>query len=229
MLSGRVVRFGYETVFDPGALVETSGPPSSGYFGGVGYWLGVYAVSLFLSAIPTAIQRVAFAPGDPSTWGRFVWFVMQDFWPVLIIGLLTVGLYHALLVLSFNSDGLYTTLVTFVQGTGVYLATALGVYLLQPWAGTEAELVFLEGENVLAVPAFDPAAGVVPNLGLVVLFASLLYYAYSLYLSARINGDAGLVTSAAISVLSTVFVFRLYYELFQLLGQVSIIGLYAPF
>ena len=191
----------------------------------------VYATPLTLSGFGVAVETGApawFVPIAEATLGRpdAAWWLLagiaQNSAFLTVISALTLVTYHVALVVTRSSDGFLLTLHTVVYSVSAYLAgifTVLVFLSRAPGFVTARDLVL--NLQVRFISVMYDSFGVPPSqrvftLGdpvsasqlssnetavLAVLCALVLYFAYSMYLGARLNHGAG-ITSAALSLLA---------------------------
>jgi len=190
----------------------------------------LYATPLTLSGFGVAVETGApawFVPvaavlGNPdAAWWLFAGIARNSAF-LTVISAATLLTYHAALVVTRSSEGFLLTLHTVVYSVSAYLAGIFTVLVFLSRAGpfaTARDLVI--NLQVRFISVMYDAFGVPPSqrvftLGepvpasqlssnettiLAVLGVLVLYFAYSMYLGARLNHGAG-VTSAALSLLA---------------------------
>ncbi|GGJ11718.1 hypothetical protein GCM10008995_22020 [Halobellus salinus] len=191
----------------------------------------LYATPLTLSGFGVAVESDApawFVPigrsvlGNPDTAWWLLAGIAQNSVFITAISGLTLLTYHAALIVTRSSEGFLLTLHTVVYSVSAYLAGIFTVLVFLSRAGpfaTARELVINVQVRFIAV-MYDvfgvppsqrvftlgdpvPASRLSPSETtiLAVLGVLVLYFAYSMYLGARLNHGAG-VTSAALSLLA---------------------------
>lgn len=191
----------------------------------------VYATPLTLSGFGVAVETDApawFVPIAGATLGRpdAAWWLLagiaQNSAFLTALSALTLLTYHVALVVTRSSKGFLLTLHTVVYSVSAYLAGIFTVLIFlsrAPAFATARELVL--NVQVRFISVMYDSFGVPPSqrvftLGdpvtasqlssnetaiLAVLGVLVLYFAYSMYLGARLNHGAG-VTSATLSLLA---------------------------
>lgn len=191
----------------------------------------LYAIPLTLSGLGVAAESdppawfipiVARVLGDPdAAWWLFAGIGQNSVFLTLLSGL-TLVTYHAALIVTRSSQGFMLTLYTVVYSVSAYLAGIFTILVfltraealstardlvinLQLWFATEVYDTIGVPSSRRALPSGEPVQ--ISRLSnneaivLAVLGMLLLYFAYSLYLGALLNHDAG-ATSAALSLLA---------------------------
>jgi hypothetical protein len=190
----------------------------------------LYALPLTLSGFGVAVETTApkwFAPiatqalGDPdAAWWLVAGLAQNSAFLIALSGLALVT-YHTALVVTQSSEGFLLTLYTVVYSVSAYLAAifTILVFLSRAQAFTTAQELVINIQVRFISILYD-AFGIPPSqrvftLGepvtlsalsagettvLAVLIILMLYFAYSLYLGARLNHGAD-ATSSALSLI----------------------------
>ncbi|ELY65204.1 hypothetical protein [Natrinema versiforme] len=166
---------------------------------------------------PAAVASVAAVVGTnaDATW-QFLLATVQNCTFLFLASVLTFATFHVGVSLTRESLGVLQSIHTVVYSTGIYLAA---IFSLAWYLSTSPEitvagdwLVWVQAEFIYAVidltgtdlvlPGGRPAAVGLDGMtrtgtvALGALFATGIYYLYSLYLGARINHDSSRFASA---------------------------------
>jgi hypothetical protein len=171
----------------------------------VGRSLGFLAVNLLLYAVPLTVVFAGIAGTDPLAG------VLLVAYPFGLLTGVTVWAFHAAVVVTRNTRGLVTSFQTVTTTVGTYLALAMG-FAFPVLLARGALGEFLRGATLyLFIFSGDSVTAPTPARASVVLaVVAGCYYAYSLYVAARVRHGATRFEGGIVTVLSlapTVLIF----------------------
>lgn len=190
-----------DVVFRPGRFLATR-PAAGG--SGVTARTGVLvralaylASNLVLYAVPVAVSYGAVVGQTPLDAALYVAY------PFLLLTAVTTWGFHAAVVVTGNSRGLVASVQTVCTTAGTYLALALG-FAFPVLVGQGAFGEFLRGATMyLFVFSGEGATAPTPGrLAAIGAAVAACYYAYSLYLAARIRHGASRFGSAVVGAVA---------------------------
>lgn len=162
-------------------------------------------VNLLLYAVPLTVAFAGIAEIDPLAGVPLVAY------PFVLLTGVTVWAFHAAVVITRNSRGFITSFQTVTTTVGAYLALAIG-FAFPVLLARGALGEFLRGATLyLFIFSGDSVTAPSPSeITVVLAVVAGCYYAYSLYIAARVRHGATRFEGAIVTVLSlmpTVLIF----------------------
>lgn len=171
----------------------------------VGRSVAFLAANLLLYAVPLTVAFAGIAETDPLAGVLFVAY------PFVLLTGVTVWAFHAAVVVTRNTRGFVTSFQTVTTTVGAYLAVAIG-FAFPVLLARGALGEFLRGATMyLFIFSGDSVTAPSPSrVSVVLAVVAGCYYAYSLYIAARVRHGATRFEGGVVTLLSltpTVLIF----------------------
>lgn len=202
MLGGSMIGSALDLVFRPAVFLQSRPNPYDQGLEGkiriIGRSLIFLAANLLLYALPLTVAFAGVTGTQP-----FAGVVLLAYPFALLTGI-TVWAFHAAVVITRNARGFVTSLQTVTTTAGVYLALAMG--LAFPVLLSRGPLgEFLRGATMyLFIFSGDATAPSPEQISVILAIVAGCYYAYSLYVAARVRHGATRFEGSVVATLSLI-------------------------
>lgn len=163
---------------------------------------GAFLFGLVVLSLPGAFALSGGHLWAPSTWATVEWTefpraLFSRFQFVLMLAILSIGVYHSILLVSGRSNGLLHSFVVLVYGPGIYLGVAYAIFF-QGMIGIGVSVTETGVPRIFF--NLESLAGTRDLLFNILYLVTSTYFVYSLYLGAKHTHNAGRIVATTASV-----------------------------